>query len=302
MKAYYKAMRLERWPRSFAIFVGSAAFFFLNKDFLALGHVSHILAQAFFSFLLTWAISTANYIINEIVDVPYDIHHPTKRFRPLVKGEINKYFFLSIGIVLTLSSLSLAFIFFSRAFFFSLLSLLLAGFIYNLRPIRTKDIPFLDSISESANNPIRFFIGWYAFASLSKVPPLSLLLCWWAFGNFLMIAKRLSEFRLLREEAGKYRASLGKYSKNALLIGMIVSALFFFVTYFYFAVTFKLQSLFLLSPFILFFLLLIFRKTLQEKEVMEEPERLIKHPKFFIYTIFLFLCFLISFFIDKPGQ
>ena len=42
------------------------------------------------AFLLTWGISTANYIVNEIVDLAFDIHHPTKRLRPLVQGEIKK--------------------------------------------------------------------------------------------------------------------------------------------------------------------------------------------------------------------
>ena len=148
MNPYLKAMRLGRWPRSLAIFAGSAAFFFLYRDPFSSIDKILLIGQLGFSFILTWAISTANYIINEIVDVPYDIHHPTKRDRPLVKGEINKIPFLSLGIVLAISSLSLAFIFFSRPFFLSLLGLLIAGFIYNIKPIRTKDIPFLDKVGE----------------------------------------------------------------------------------------------------------------------------------------------------------
>ena len=31
MTAYFEAMRLGRWPRSLAIFVGTAAYFFLNR-------------------------------------------------------------------------------------------------------------------------------------------------------------------------------------------------------------------------------------------------------------------------------
>ena len=208
MNAYIRAMRLSRWPRSLAIFVGSASFFFLYRDFLLSTDVKWLFSQGLFAFLLTWAISTANYIINEIVDAPYDVHHPTKRNRPLVKGEIKRSPFLFMGIILSLVSLILAYTYFNPPFFFSLLALLVAGFVYNIKPVRTKDIPFLDSISESANNPIRFLIGWFAFSPLVIWPPLSLLLCWWAFGNFLMIAKRLSEFRFLKDKAGHYRNSL----------------------------------------------------------------------------------------------
>jgi 4-hydroxybenzoate polyprenyltransferase len=302
MKAYLRAMRLGRWPRSLAIFVGSTAFFYLYRDPLTGIEPSRILFQSLFAFLLTWAISTANYIINEIVDAPYDVHHPTKKDRPLVKGEIQKIPLLLLAVVMVTLSLYLAVQHFCRPFFFSLLALLVAGFVYNIKPVRTKDIPFLDSISESANNPIRFLIGWFAFASPEVWPPLSLLLCWWAFGNFLMIAKRLSEFRLLKERAGNYRNSLRRYSEGALMFGMATSAAIFFLCYFYFSYTFKLESFLFFSPFVFFYFFLFFRKTMREDEIMEEPERLFIHLKFALYTLFLVAIFFLSSFLDRPLQ
>jgi len=295
-------MRLERWPRSTAIFLGSAAYVFLHRGSFTFPNILLLLHHLGLSFLLTWFISTANYIINEILDAPYDIHHPTKRHRPLVKGEINIIPFSLLGLVLILSALLLAYIFFSPPFFLSLLALLIAGFIYNLRPVRTKDIPFLDAISESANNPIRFLIGWFALSPSHIFPPLSLLLSWWSFGNFLLVAKRLSELRFLKDKAGDYRTSLKRYSKRSLLLGMVASALVFFLTYFYFAVDVRLQSLFFLTPFLLFYFFLFFKKTLKEKEVMEEPEQLLKQPQFALYTLLLALLFFLIFFLDKPGQ
>ena len=169
--AYLRALRLERWPRSAAIVLGSAAFFFLDREFLSSFRPLALAGLLGLAFLLTWAISTANYILNEIVDAPYDIHHPAKRNRPLVQGEIRKSPFILLGIGLTAAGFALAMIFFSRSFFLSLLALLAAGFVYNVKPVRTKDIPFLDAISESANNPIRFLIGWYAFAPRHLFPP-----------------------------------------------------------------------------------------------------------------------------------
>ncbi len=302
MNSYLKAARPERWPRSLAIFVGTASFFLLNREQSAALSLNMILLRSLFIFLLTWAISTANYIINEIVDAPFDIHHPTKKNRPLIRGEIRKFPFLFLGLILSLSSLTAAFLFFNKAFFFSLLALLVAGFIYNLKPIRTKDIPFLDSISESANNPIRFFIGWYAFAQTENFPPLSLIVSWWAFGNFLMVAKRLSEFRFLKENAGNYRASLKRYSKISLILGMVISVLFFFAAFFYFALSFKLQSFCYLSPLLFIYFIIFFKHTLQKKEVMEEPERLLKNPWFAGYTLFLILIFFTSFLMDKMGH
>jgi 4-hydroxybenzoate polyprenyltransferase len=302
MNPYLKAMRLGRWPRSLAILSGVAAFFFLHRATTPATSVLSFTGKTLFAFLITWAISTANYIINEIADAPYDVHHPSKRHRPLVKGEIRKKPILLFGIILISISLAFAFLFFSFPFFLSVLALLFAGFLYNIKPIRTKDIPFLDSISESANNPIRFLIGWFAFSSPHVFPPLSLLLSWWVFGNFLMISKRLSEFRLLKDKAENYRYSLSRYSTKSLAFGIALSALFFFIGYFVFAVSYKLESFIYLSPLIFFYFFLIIRKTLKEKEAMEEPERLLKHPKFTIYTILLVLLFSLTYFIDAIGK
>jgi len=302
VNSYLRAMRLERWPRTIAIYVGTAAFFFTNRDFLSQFSLSSFCVRAAASFLLTWFISTANYVVNEIADAPFDVHHPTKRLRPLVRGEIRKTPFALIGAGLILAGLLPALLWFSRSFFFSLLALLFAGFLYNLRPVRTKDIPFLDSISESMNNPIRFLVGWFAFSPVSLRPSLSALVCWWSFGNFLMVAKRLSEFRFLKDRAADYRTSHKKYSRASLVFGMAVSAAVFFLTYFYFALGRKLEYFLYASPILVLFFLLIFHKTLAEQEVMEEPEKLIKHPAFSITAFVLLLIYGLAFFLDNLGR
>jgi len=182
------------------------------------------------------------------------------------------------------------------------LALFVAGIIYNVRPIRTKDIPFLDSISESANNPIRFLIGWYAFAPLHYFPPVALLISWWSFGNYLMVAKRLSEFRFLQERAGDYRRSHKRYTRDYLLFGLAFSAVICLAAFLYLAYVYKLQTFYLIAPFLLFFFLLILRKTLREVEVMEEPEKMLASPKYAIYTFFLVLLFILAYFKDAIGK
>jgi decaprenyl-phosphate phosphoribosyltransferase len=117
-----------------------------------------------------------------------------------------------------------------------------------------------------------------------------------------MISKRLSEFRLLKDKAENYRSSLSKYTIKSLIFGIALSVIFFFVGYFAFAFMYKLQSFIYFSPFVFFYFFLIFWKTLKEKEAMEEPESLLKHPKFTAYTFFLFILFSLSYFIDKIGQ
>ena len=302
MNAYVRAMRLERWPRSLAIFLGTSAYFFFHRDALGSFSLPALAWRTAVAFLLTWAISTANYILNEIVDLPTDVHHPTKRYRPLVQGEIRIGPFALLGFALILAALGLSYLVFAGPFFFSSLGLFAAGIIYNVRPIRTKDIPFLDSISESANNPIRFLIGWYAFAALADRPPVSLLLSWWSFGNFLMVAKRLSEFRYLKDKAGDYRSSHKKYSRNSLLFGMIASGAICLLAFLYLGYRFHLSSFYVIAPFLLFFFAIIQRKTLKTDEVMEEPEKLLANPKYALYALFLVALFVLAYVFDPIAR
>ena len=45
-------------------------------------------------------------------------------------------------------------------FFATSLLFWLSGVVYNVRPLRTKDLPYLDVLSESFNNPLRLMLGW----------------------------------------------------------------------------------------------------------------------------------------------
>lgn len=296
MNSYIEALRLERWPRSTAIFLGSLAYLFLATDKKFLGqYLWSLIWKTSLAFLLTWGISTVNYVINEIADAPYDRHHPVKKNRPLASGRIKKGPFIFIGIILGLVCFFLAWLFFPWTFLIFLLTLLLAGFFYNVPPFRSKDIPFLDSISESANNPIRFLIGWYALAgSFHPFPSPGLLLAWWAFGNFLMVAKRLSELRWLKEAAGLYRQSLLHYTPFSLMIGLSLSALVFFAGYIWFCLEKHLKLWLFYIPLLIIYFLLFLWKTLAEKAVMEEPEKLFRRPLFAFYSLGLGLLFLIS--------
>ncbi len=292
-KAYFSSLRLERWPRSLAILPGSIAALFLIKGNLNTNNLRTTFC-IFVAFLLTLAISVANYIINEIADAPFDKYHPTKKDRPLVKGEINKSVLIILWFVILSISFFISFEYFSLYFSYALASLLLAGILYNLKPFRFKDIPFLDSTLESANNPIRFLIGWYVIES--SFPSLYLLLSWWFFGNFLMVGKRVAEKKFLtEEESSGYRISLRKYSLKSLVAFMIVNAALFLITFILFLIEFKFYYLFITIPFIIFYLSVFIKKSLKDRDGAEEPERLLKNPLFAIYTLILVIIFILSY-------
>ena len=64
---YLEALRLDRWPRSVAIIPGFVAALVLHPDHQpAAGSIYRMGLMLILAFLLTWIVSTANYIINEI--------------------------------------------------------------------------------------------------------------------------------------------------------------------------------------------------------------------------------------------
>ena len=291
---YVASLRLGRWPRSMAIIVGVTAVFLVNPA----GIRSLLTAAAFLkiilAFFLTWMVSTANYIINEITDAPFDAFHPGKKHRPLVQNKISVKVLLIGWVLLVVTALVLARVLYSQAFVLSLGALLLAGILYNVPPLRAKDIPYFDSTLESANNPIRFLIGWYVLAA--QFPPLSLLLAWWAFGNFLMVGKRVAEKKFLTaEESSAYRLSLNRYSVRGLVTFMTVNGLLFLAMFILFAILLSLKTFLYALPFIMFYLIFFMVKSIQDRDVAEEPEKLLKNPYFAIYTVFLLVIFIIAF-------
>jgi 4-hydroxybenzoate polyprenyltransferase len=285
---------LDRWPRSLAIIVGSAAFFLVYPWRLPAALTPVTVLRVLLAFLLTWMVSTANYIINEITDAPFDAFHPAKKHRPLVRNEVSVTILLLGWLLLVIAALGLALVFYSTAFILSLGALLLAGILYNVPPMRMKDIPYLDSSVESANNPIRFLIGWYVLAA--ALPPLSLLLAWWAFGNFLMVGKRVAEKKFLTAaESAAYRRSLTRYSVVGLVCFMVLNGLLFLAMFTVFAWAMNLKTLLVVLPFIVFYLLYFLRKSTQDRDAAEEPETMLKNPYFALYTLFLAVVFAIAF-------
>lgn len=294
IKLYLQSLRLERWPRSLAIIPGFIAVFILSPGLIEAIRPVPLFFKLVLAFGLTWLISTANYIVNEITDAPYDKHHPQKKNRPLIHNQISPGKLLILWFVMVAASIAAALILFNSNFVLALLALLVAGILYNVPPVRLKDVPFLDSTVESANNPIRFLIGWYIVQT--TFPPLSLLLAWWCFGNFLMIGKRVAEKKFLTEaESAGYRLSLKKYSHCMLMSFMIINGLLFVITFSLFALEIKYLTFLWSLPFIIIYLVMFLRKSLKDREGAEEPEKLLKNPHFALYTLFLVIIFIIAF-------
>ena len=90
------------------------------------------------------------------------------------------------------------------------------GCFYNIPPARTKDVPYLDVLTESINNPLRMLLGWYAVTSV-LVPPVSLLVSYWPVTSTAAVKLTTGAFAALRENPAIGRAEAMRRSIRALI-------------------------------------------------------------------------------------
>jgi len=176
-------------------------------------------------------VASSNYVLNEILDAPFDRLHPLKRNRPAAAGEINlpwawvEWLFLFLCGALLGTALS-------RPLGVCLAALWVMGIAYNAPPLRLKDIAFVDVLAESANSPIRFMAGWY-MTGTTTIPITSLLVSYWMAGAYLMTIKRYAESRDVRSRdlLVQYRKCFRYATERNLLVSIVfygsLSMLFF---------------------------------------------------------------------------
>ena len=191
VRKYIKIMRLDHWIKQLFILPGLVAAMLLTGTPFSLELVARLCA----GFFATCFIASANYVINEWLDAEFDKYHPTKKYRSVVSEGVNGRIVWLLWGCLSVLGFALS-LMVNVPFLFMSIWLWLMGLLYNVKPIRTKDVPVLDVLSESVNNAIRLLMGWF-IASGSTIPPSSLLLGYWMAGAFLMATKRFAEYRMI---------------------------------------------------------------------------------------------------------
>ena len=238
-------------------------------------------------------IASSNYVINEILDAPFDALHPTKQNRPTPSGLVNIPLGYVQWIVLMLLGLGLASLV-STALVWVLLWLWVMGCIYNIRPIRAKDIPYVDVLVESINNPIRLLIGWYIVSPPIQIP-VSLLISYWMIGAYLMAIKRFAEMRDISKNisARQYRKSFAYYTEQNLLVSIMFYAAASMLFFGAFVMRYRLE-LILSFPLIAFIMAMYLNLAFQEDGVAQAPEKLWRETPLMVAS---FVCLLLMVFL-----
>jgi decaprenyl-phosphate phosphoribosyltransferase len=175
-----------------------------------------------------------------------------------------------------------------------------AGILYNVPPIRLKDIPYCDVLSESLNNPLRLALGWYA-TGLGSAPPLSMFMAYWMFGAFLMAAKRFAEFRMIGnvQQAACYRKSFLRYTEESL-----IESILFYVTLFalmsgFFIARYRFE-LVLATPLVALAMAYYLHLAYKPSITVQYPELLYREKKLVLIVLVACLACAILLFVDLP--
>jgi len=279
LKAHIAILRIDHWTKNV----------FLLPGIVIPLTVGHGLSLSLFLSLILGTISvclvaSSNYVINEILDAPHDRLHPSKNTRPAARGLVNVPLGYAQWLLLMLAGVGLG-LYVSKFLMASVLALWIMGCAYNIRPLRTKDIPYLDVLSEAVNNPLRMLAGWY-MVTATLIPPVSLLASYWMIGAYFMALKRFSELREIadREKAAAYRPSFRRYTERSLLVSVMFYASTSMLFFGAFLIRYRIE-LILTFPLIALVMAVYCNIAFEPNSAAQHPEYLYRNKPLMICVI-----------------
>ncbi|GKS58870.1 decaprenyl-phosphate phosphoribosyltransferase [Nitrospira sp.] len=293
---YVQIARIDHWFKNVFMFLGVIVALFAEPGLFS----SSIIPSIMMGLLATCLIASSNYSLNELLDGPRDRLHPEKRHRPVPNGLVRPGLvyvqwagLAAVGMWLALR-VNVPFAATAASFWFM-------GLVYNVPPIRTKEWPYLDVLSESINNPIRLCLGWFILID-GKVPPLSLVLAYWMIGAFFMAVKRYAEYRHIGDHttAAAYRSSFAYYTEKRLLLSLFFYAAAATLFGGVFIVRYHVE-LILLVPLAAGMVTYYLEIGLRPNSPVQHPERLYREGRFMTYLVLCLGTFVLLMFTHIPA-
>lgn len=292
---YLQIARPDHWFKNIFMVPGILLAFFFQPDLA----VADVWMLALLGIFATCLVASANYVLNEILDAPFDQFHPSKHTRPIPSGRATIPLAWIWWVGLTATGLTLSFAV-SPPFGWTAVMLWVMGMLYNIPPLRLKDRMYGDVLSESVNNPIRLALGWYAVGGLAA-PPLSVIIAYWMFGAFLMAAKRFAEFREMAdpERAAKYRKSFASYTEENLTVSIFYYATLFALMGGFFIARYRFE-LILSAPIVAYAMAYYMHLAYKPNSPVQQPEQLFRQKKLMAIVCVAFLACSLLLFINLP--
>ncbi len=146
VKSVVRAMRVHQWAKNFLVLL---PFILAHKWQLAPAR------SAFIAFLCFSLCASATYLVNDLLDIENDRHHPRKRFRPFAAGDLSVP--AGVGLFALLAALSAACLFLLPLSFSILLAIYFASTL--AYSFKLKSIVLIDVIALSGLYTLRLFAG-----------------------------------------------------------------------------------------------------------------------------------------------
>lgn len=196
--ALVRAMRPKQWAKNVFVFAG---LFFDGK-----ATDGAWVSRSVMAFALFCLVSSAVYLVNDLLDVDKDRLHPTKRLRPLACGALGPAVAQAAAVVLLGVSIPAAFAL-RPDFGATLLGYAVLMFLYS---VRLKNVVIVDVMVVAAGFVLRV-LGGTQVVEVTRFSPW-LYVCTTLGALFIALNKRRHELLLLAENANGHRSSLQDYS------------------------------------------------------------------------------------------
>jgi 4-hydroxybenzoate polyprenyltransferase len=291
---HLKIARIDHWVKNVFVLPGIAAAMSVEP-----WSVGPLVVRVLLGMLAVGLVASSNYTVNEVLDAPYDRFHPVKCQRPVPAGEVSIPLAYLQWIVTMLLGVALA-LAVSVPLAITLFMLWVMGCVYNIPPLRSKDKPYLDVLSEAVNNPLRLLAGWFMVGA-SVIPSMSLVLSYWMVGCYFMAITRYAEFRDIGDvaSAARYRHSFAYYNLDRLLVSIMFygsAAMLFFGA---FTVRYRLE-LILAYPLVAVVMAVYLKIGLKPHSAAQAPEKLHREPWLMIFVVLCAVAIVVLLFVDIP--
>ncbi len=291
---YVHIARPDHWFKHVFMIPGVLLVFYASPQLIE----PHVFVRVAVAFLAACLIASSYYVLNEILDAPYDAKHPVKRDRPIPSGLVLVPVAYLEWAALAIAGLGLASLL-GKQFFAASLALWIMSLIYNVRPVRAKDRAYLDVLVESVNNPLRLAMGWYATGT-DLVIPLSMVMAFWMLGGFFMAMKRFAEYRLIgAEQAEAYRVVFRRYNDVRLLVSASFYAVAFGLFLGIFLIRYRIELL-VIVPFVAGMIAWYIHLGFLPESPAQYPERLHKQRGFMVYMVACVCACILALHVDIP--
>ena len=296
LRGHFAIMRTDHWVKQVFVLPGILAALSTGTSNIPGGLWGRLVV----GMMSVCLVSSSNYVINEVLDAPFDRSHPVKKNRPVPSGKVNVRLAYVQWIALMAVGVGLGLLV-NRPMGLTMLALWGMGCIYNIKPIRSKDLPYCDVLSESINNPLRMLAGWYMTGTLA-FPPTSLLVSYWMVGCFFMAIKRYSEYRDIDDpaRASAYRKSFSYYTLNRLLVSIVFYASAAMLFLGAFIMRYRLE-LILAFPLIALVMAIYLNLAFKPESAVVNPEKLYREKTLMIAVVACAAAMLTLMIVDIPA-